>query len=957
MELNIQALLSSISGIKLDTELEKNLTDPNLPLEEYLKNPEAIQCFQDMKKNAIKYFDRNKIKQLIRYITEEPKDDNYETGYKFPYAASEMLRLAGKRIQEMIVFTEEDFNNKYQEENNDKIIEKNLEINKASENKIEEPKKKNQENKKENKEQEKNEENIIEDKNKVEIKKEENKEEDKNQNDSQKEDEIKNEDKKINEIKDEKEIKNEDKKDEDKNEDKNINEIKNGEDNKIEDKKDEDKKEDKKINEIKNGEDNKIEDKKEDRIEEKNDINEIKNDEKNKIEDKKEENKNIIKEKEPNDSKRNILKEALKKATLNDKIANRKYNYTKHNDILDLLLDFVTNKNAMENDVLCGYFHRILLSLMDNYLIDIFLYLFFVRTDALEQIIMHSYKRSLSFIAIRILNFKENINKILYNDMTNPGMIDIKMLESKKDSMVKFVQSSITKLITSIDLNGMKDKDGEYMKNIDLESVFSLLDDLGKIYDFLDYEDNPILQHVFKILETNIFGVYDLEKRDNMLKIYNYFVKFLTNLTNRCICLKYSDDDFYPEISIERLYRKVQNKEELDLHEYLALYLPKILCYNFREKYLCESDILGIHNIYLMDLVIGTFKYLKEMPTLFDFIILQTGFMDKCIQYFFRYQLNNIYHTKFVTFFTRYLQKADDHPLLTDYIFVKKKFPLMLTNFLTQKKDDKNFVNIYKYKSGRQTFSCIYSYVIDLIYKIQVATGMNIFNEAEIKDIGILNPGFFEFVKDENSPKNIDPFNLPIYYKQILLPEKSWNLTVNNDVNPKIKLFEKKLIFTSISKPNANNTVAIKNVSDLKNILNSMLSNILTGKNKNVKKEEPISNYNDINFWQVKNTISDEIKDKVNNNLNNNKNSGNDSNNPMDDEDELLNIAMKLEKEEEDNKKAKDPKAPKQPKILIKKVEPKDSANYSTINEINTDSHSENKSDDIKKENENQDKK
>ena len=932
MELNIQALLSSISGIKLDTELEKNLTDPNLPLEEYLKNPEAIQCFQDMKKNAIKYFDRNKIKQLIRYITEEPKDDNYETGYKFPYTASEMLRLAGKRIQEMIVFTEEDFNNKYQEENNDKIIEKNLEINKASENKIEEPKKKNQENIKENKEQEKNEENKIEDKNKVEIKKEENKEEDKNQNDSQKEDEIKNEEKKINEIKDEKEIKNEDKKDEDKKEDKNI-------------------------NEIKNGEDNKIEDKKEDRKEEKKDINEIKNDEKNKIEDKKEENKNIIKEKEPNDSKRNILKEALKKATLNDKIANRKYNYTKHNDILDLLLDFVTNKNAMENDVLCGYFHRILLSLMDNYLIDIFLYLFFVRTDALEQIIMHSYKRSLSFIAIRILNFKENINKILYNDMTNPGMIDIKMLESKKDSMVKFVQSSITKLITSIDLNGMKDKDGEYMKNIDLESVFSLLDDLGKIYDFLDYEDNPILQHVFKILETNIFGVYDLEKRDNMLKIYNYFVKFLTNLTNRCICLKYSDDDFYPEISIERLYRKVQNKEELDLHEYLALYLPKILCYNFREKYLCESDILGIHNIYLMDLVIGTFKYLKEMPTLFDFIILQTGFMDKCIQYFFRYQLNNIYHTKFVTFFTRYLQKADDHPLLTDYIFVKKKFPLMLTNFLTQKKDDKNFVNIYKYKSGRQTFSCIYSYVIDLIYKIQVATGMNIFNETEIKDIGILNPGFFEFVKDENSPKNIDPFNLPIYYKQILLPEKSWNLTVNNDVNPKIKLFEKKLIFTSISKPNANNTVAIKNVSDLKNILNSMLSNILTGKNKNVKKEEPISNYNDINFWQVKNTISDEIKDKVNNNLNNNKNSDNDSNNPIDDEDELLNIAMKLEKEEEDNKKAKDPKASKQPKILIKKVEPKDSANYSTINEINTDSHSENKSDDIKKENENQDKK
>ena len=56
-------------------------------------------------------------------------------------------------------------------------------------------------------------------------------------------------------------------------------------------------------------------------------------------------------------------------------------------------------------------------------------------------------------------------------------------------------------------------------------------------------------------------------------------------------------------------------------------------------------------------------------------------------------------------------------------------------------------------------------------------------------------------------------------------------MTVNNDANPEIKLFE-----------NANNTAAIKNVSD-KNILNYILSNILTRKNKNVKKDEPISQY------------------------------------------------------------------------------------------------------------------
>ena len=65
MNINLKALITSLTGFKEDTELEKSLTDPNLPLEEYLKKPDAVQCFQDMKSNAQKYFDRNKIIQLI----------------------------------------------------------------------------------------------------------------------------------------------------------------------------------------------------------------------------------------------------------------------------------------------------------------------------------------------------------------------------------------------------------------------------------------------------------------------------------------------------------------------------------------------------------------------------------------------------------------------------------------------------------------------------------------------------------------------------------------------------------------------------------------------------------------------------------------------------------------------------------------------------------------------------
>ena len=260
MNINLKALITSLTGFKEDTELEKSLTDPNLPLEEYLKKPDAVQCFQDMKSNAQKYFDRNKIIQLIKYITQEPKEDEYNIGYKFPYVASDMLRQAPKRIRDMLILPEDEFNKIYNIPNNDdKIKENSIKENPEDKNDI-----------KENEEK-----------------------------------------KNVGEIKDDKEVK-------------------------------EDKDNNKK-------------------------------------------NQNLIIETQDIS---NINATKNKKET-------RKYNITKRNDILDLLLDFVTNKNTpILNDVLCGYFYRTILSLLDEYSIDIFLYLFFLRQDALEQIVMHSYQKS-----------------------------------------------------------------------------------------------------------------------------------------------------------------------------------------------------------------------------------------------------------------------------------------------------------------------------------------------------------------------------------------------------------------------------------------------------------------------------------------------------------------------------------------------------------------------------------
>ena len=58
-----------------------------------------------------------------------------------------------------------------------------------------------------------------------------------------------------------------------------------------------------------------------------------------------------------------------------------------------------------------------------------------------------------------------------------------------------------------------------------------------------------------------------------------------------------------------------------------------------------------------------------------------------------------------------------------------------------------------------------------------------------------------------------------------------------------------------------------------------------------INNEESSNNYNDINYWKMNNTFSNDVKEKVESNKNIN-------NKVSDDEYELLNISIKLERQE-----------------------------------------------------------
>ena len=396
-----------------------------------------------------------------------------------------------------------------------------------------------------------------------------------------------------------------------------------------------------------------------------------------------------------------------------------------------------------------------------------------------------------------------------------------------------------------------------------------------------------------------------------------------------------------------------------------------------------------------MDLVFEVFNYMKPIPIVFDNILKDVNFIQKAIEYFFKYQLNNIYHFKFLKFFKLYLDNESEHSILRDILFSNIKFHDILSDYINQKQvnqivennsinknedevnknnannnidnkcdkleinsinenEKKYYINKYYYKSGRTTLSCVHSYVIYLIYKIQVKGGLKAIDEKDKNELNIKNIGEFEFVKDETFPKDIIEIKTSEKLNEILKLSSNWINTYESKVLPLIKKYEGNLC------PKAGITTSTSAKNAINNSLMKSLMNIIAKNPKIITNKDKVANekYNDINFWEVKPSISPEIKNKIKQNENNNNNNNNnnienkDNENKYnenkeiknkiidDEEDELLGIAMKLEQKEKTENfkillKNKSPNVNNSPSSSSSSL-PKASTN-NKLNNINSD--------------------
>ena len=476
------------------------------------------------------------------------------------------------------------------------------------------------------------------------------------------------------------------------------------------------------------------------------------------------------------------------------------YKNSQNNEYFDLLLNFVMTDKPELNYVLSGYFANVIISLLGTYPYKILKYLYTQRRDALKKIIFHSNQKAFAILSSKLLSIESYMK---FSKNTKNEINDFIM------ENIPYRNELIKEIITSINLDGLIPYSNQN-NQIDIEGIFSLIsgliDENSLIAKELIY-NNHLCPHLFDILETNLYA--DIEKNDNFKEnnfnrrytIYGLFID-LTSKFLKIINTNYSS--FIPmDFDFQALGKP---KTDLQFNDNMIITFGKIIKYNFLAKkppLILETmssvkyEGLGSLNLRIFELVKNMFFFMKALPNQFDLLLIRNKFCQRSIEYFFKYQWNNFYQNKFVNFFCLYLEEEERHPELTKFYFDNIKLQDLLLNFLQEIYPENNDIIVgkkkYEFKSGNKIKSGIYSHIIDLIYKIQAYSGLEIFSESEKSQFGIKNLGEFEFSKDEKSNKIFKKLNISNNLKNIFSKDEKWNSIFKNQVLPILRKYEGQL--------------------------------------------------------------------------------------------------------------------------------------------------------------------
>ena len=510
-------------------------------------------------------------------------------------------------------------------------------------------------------------------------------------------------------------------------------------------------------------------------------------------------------------SEENKVEKTRKSKRINiNEIAHQKERENKI-ELLDYLLTFLSSENE-PNYVLCGYFASIIKTLLNMEQTLIIKYLYVENKEFIRKLIYHSYRQSISEILNKIVQYDSTEDEYNVEDMS---LIRMDILEG---------------LFDNIDIN---------MDNEKLDSISTLVKSLATderlLSDMLNNRKivDCLIERPFKninlISDSSHNEEFIINKRRNFIILIDIIICWLNSINSFDIDLPSTDDEddengkhentdnFNHTVLSYELFKVLSNliKVNFNKSEKNDANEGKILqC--FDEKLLVP---LGLFRIKIVELLGNLFTYFKNIPQLYDKLLINCEFFENAFKYLFEYELNNIYQEALLFLFKKFLNYSNDHPTLAEFLFEKLNLmDLIISKLkdteLSEKPEENTTKDRFLYKSGNTTSRGYIAFLISLSYKINTIIGgdpLRINNtlsregsisfitrtapfvgKEEINEFyGMDEDELYEAVSHESREKT-SKLNCSVKSMEKYLNDK-WNEFFYDHISDKIKLYETKL--------------------------------------------------------------------------------------------------------------------------------------------------------------------
>ena len=557
----------------------------------------------------------------------------------------------------------------------------------------------------------------------------------------------------------------------------------------------------------------------------------------------KEEKENDEKEKEEKE-KEEINKDEEKnkinkKLNINE-IAHQKEKENKI-ELLDYLLTFLSSDRE-PNYVLCGYFASIIKTLLNMDQTVIIKYLYLENKEFIRKLIYHSYRQSISEILNKIVQYDSNEDKYNIEDM---ALIRMDILEG---------------LFDKIDIN---------MDNEKLDSISTLVKSLATDERLLSemLNNRKIIDCIIEKPFKNINLIADphcegfmINKRRNFNILIDIIICWLNSINSFDIDLPSTDD----EDENENQNVKHQNSENFN-HTVLSYELFQVLSNLIKNNFnkninnvnkddSGENKILqcfdekplaplGVFRIKIVELLANLFTYFKNIPSLYDKLLIDCKFFENAFNYLFEYELNNIYQEALLLLFKKFLNYSNDHPLLAEFLFTKLNLIELIISHLkdtelSEKPEENENKDRFLYKSGNATSRGYVAFLISLSYKINTIIGgdpLRINNtlsregsisfitrtapfvgKEEINEFyGMDEDELYEAVSNESREKT-SKLNCAVKSMEKYLSD-NWNEFFYEHIADKIRLYETKLYKEDKNSDTFHNPFILEDEQNLEN--------------------------------------------------------------------------------------------------------------------------------------------